>query len=92
MDGPPPTLAVLLEVDQRLEIYCHNPLCRHEAVMAPAEAVARLGADTSFEAAGRRLVCTKCGEHGRDGRIHCRGSITDYYAYLRRRGGANLKG
>lgn len=69
---------------RRLEIWCGNHECGRHAFMEPEEAVARLGADTTFTDAGHKLVCSACGARG-DGPsrlVQCRGSIEDYYKTL----------
>ena len=79
----PPTLAVLLEIPQRLEISCHG--CHRETiVMSPEEAVAKFGADMTFVRLRRILRCSKCGERGRDRMIDARGSTADFYAAAER--------
>lgn len=75
----PPTLAVLLEISQRLEITCHR--CNQPTVvMSPEEAIEAFAADMAFVRLKRIFRCVKCGERGRDRMIDVRGSMADNYA------------
>jgi len=62
-------MRALLAINQHLNIWCSYGDCRHQARWSAVEAVERLGPDTTFEQARRRLVCTACGGRGRWGHL-----------------------
>lgn len=73
-----PVLGDLIGSDPvRLEIFCHGPGCHRHVQMPAAEAVAKLGARTTFPAAARRLRCSVCGARGRDKLVSCRSDVDD---------------
>ncbi len=51
---------------------------------SPQEAIERLGADTTYVQAGRRLYCPACRAAGYDTRVSVRASIEDFYDRLNR--------
>lgn len=80
-----PVIGDLVSDEQRLEIGC--AVCRHSALWSPEDAVAKLGAGTTFLQARDRLRCSRCGTRNGDrGLIQARGSIKDFYERLRRMG------
>lgn len=76
---PVPVIGDLIEMNQRLDAWCCNHACLHRRLIDPAEAIAMLGAWTTFPQAQRRLRCELCGARGREGMIKCRPSVEDFY-------------
>ncbi|PXA70408.1 hypothetical protein DMC25_27040 [Caulobacter sp. D4A] len=83
MNAPPsaPVIGDLLVTGDRLEVWCQNLGCSRTeiTVWMPEEAVARLGAHTTFADARRILVCPACKAAGRQKMIGARASVLDYY-------------
>lgn len=74
-----PTIGDLVASGCRLEIWCCRDGCRRQARWPPAEAVAKLGARTTFPEAARRLRCDACGARGREKMVTCRPDVVDGY-------------
>jgi anti-sigma-K factor RskA len=81
-----PVIGDLVASQQRLEVYCHNDVCRHHVTLEPLDACLLLGEETTFEDAQRRLTCSRCKVKGREGWITVQASMQDYYERLREKG------
>ncbi len=76
-----PVIGELLTSGFRLEVCCQHAQCGREDVFwTPEEAVAKLGADTTFVQARRMLTCSECKAAGREQQVACRASVEDFYA------------
>lgn len=81
-----PTMKDLLTYNQRLRIECHGVDCGHKACWTPQEAIERLGAETTFEQAKRKLTCPVCKDRRPQKLISVYPDHTDYYAAMRSQG------
>lgn len=77
----------LLTYNQRLRIECQGNDCGHKACWTPEEAIARLGANTTFAQARRKLTCPVCKDRRPQKLISVYPASEDYYAWIAQRGG-----
>jgi hypothetical protein len=75
-----PTMDQLVRDRQGLELWCCNVNCRHHATIPPAVAVWLVGAAVPIALAAKRFRCSVCGARGRDGMVHGRPDVKDFYA------------
>jgi hypothetical protein len=82
-----PTMSDLLTHEQHLVIECHGDGCTKERVRwTPQEAIERLGADTTFVDAPRKLTCPVCKDRAPEKRISVYPCSEDYYDFMYRLG------
>jgi hypothetical protein len=65
--GAAPVIGELLDTNRHLYIRCS--ICDREVRLSAVEAVQLLGRNTPFLGLPKRLRCSRCGRHGRDGQI-----------------------
>lgn len=85
MQAPLPVVGDLLAINQHADIECHWHACRRQARWTARQAVQRLGFDTTWPRAAKRLRCHACGALGRERQVSIRPCTLDLAAWEVRR-------
>jgi hypothetical protein len=76
-----PVVGDLLKINQHAEIECHWHACRRQVRWSALQAVQRLGLDTTWPQAAKRLRCHACGALGRERQVSIRPCTLDLSAW-----------